>query len=184
PDGLNSFPGYRAKGSLVRTALGLYSFSEAQLSALPKVLREVVQDPPTSNRWVPEVEYTALCLALADAHGWSDREFAGFWYELTKSLIASVLYAGLLRFLTPKLLLRTAPLRWAHFHQGVTLKTRPAPGGLWAEIEFPEGLVPPICTRAYADVLQATVDSSGRRTQTQLVEETKSKAVYRMFELG
>lgn len=142
----------------------------------------MVEQPPTSNRWVLEVEYTALCLALADAHGWSDQDFSRFWYELTKSLMANAMYAGLLGFLTPKLLLRTASLRWASFHKGVELSTRAAPGGLYLDLGFPEGLVPPICTHAYAQVFQATVDFSASRTQTRLVEESPQKVTYLMSE--
>lgn len=130
---------------------------------MPPRLRQLVEQPPTSNRWVLEVEYTALCLALADAHGWSEHDFARFWYDLTKSLMANVLYAGLLGFLTPKLLLRTASLRWVSFHKGLELTTRAAPGGLQIDLAFPEGLVPPICTKAHALVLQVTVDLSAAR---------------------
>lgn len=184
PSGLDSFPTHRAKASLVRTALSLYTFSDEQIGALPQRLRPMVEQPPTSNRWVSEVEYTALCLALADAHGWSDLEFGRFWYDLTKSLMANALYVGLLGFLTPKLLLRTASLRWASFHKGVELSTRAAPGGLYLDLRFPKGLVPPVCTQAYAQVFQATVDFSSARAQTRLVEEGPQEAIYRMSELG
>ncbi len=184
PSGLDSFPAHRAKASLVRTALSLYTFSDEQRDALPGRLRQMVEEPPTSNRWVFEVEYTALCLGPCDAHRWSDPEFSRFWYDLTKALMANALYAGLLGFLTPKLLLRTAALRWASFHKGVELSTRAAPGGLYLELGFPEGLIPRVCTQAYAQVFQATVDFSASRTQTRLVEEGRHKAIYLMSESG
>ena len=184
PRGLDAFPTHRAKASLVRTALSLYTFSDEQAAALPERLRQMVEEPPTSNRWVSEVEYIALCLALADAHCWSDQDFARFWYDLTKSLMANALYVGLLGFLTPKLLLRTASLRWASFHKGVELSTRAAPGGLYLDLRFPEGLVPPICTEAYAQVFQATVDFSAARTLTRLIEDGPERATYVMYEMG
>ncbi len=184
PSGLDSFPRYLAKASLLRTALSLHAFSEAQIEALPERLRPLVTQTPTSNRWISEVEYTAVCLALADAHCWSDADFGWFWYQLTKSLMASVLYSGLLGFLTPKLLLRTAALRWAAFHKGVDLSSRPAPGGLYLTLTFPEGLVPPICTQAYASVFQATIDVSSARATTEMVEDHPTKAVYLMLESG
>lgn len=182
PSGLDSFPKHLAKASLLRTALSLHDFDDEHLQALPRRLQYLVVKTPTSNRWISEVEYTALSLALADAHGWSDGDFARFWYDVTKSLMASVLYAGLLGFLTPKLLLRSAALRWASFHKGVELSTRLAPGGLQLILTFPEGLIPPICTQAYASVFQATVDVSSSRTTTELVEDTPTRAVYLMRE--
>jgi len=183
PDGLESFPTHRAKASLIRTALGLHSFNPRQLDALPDRLRELATDPPTSNRWVLEVEHMAMSLALAEAHGWSDRDFAKFWYRMTKAMINNVLYAGLLRALSPKMLLRTASLRWAVFHKGVTLQTKAAPAGLYATLSFPAGLVPPVCIGAYAQVLQAVVDASGTPAAAFLVEMGPTKAVYLMSEL-
>lgn len=180
PDGLESFPQYRAKASLVRMALEHRALSQPVVEALPEPLRQLATNPPPASSWVPEVHYCGFSLAVADAHEMSSDAFGEFWYAVSKSLTTSPLYAGLLAYLPPRILLRSAGLRWSAFHRGMGLRVRSRGPELRLTLTFPPGLLPRLCAEGYTRAFAAIVDTSNAGAQMSLVEGGDDYAVYAM----
>ncbi len=180
PDGLDSFPQYRAKASMVRLALENRALPRDVIEGLPDPLRGLAANPPLSSAWIPEVHYCGLSLAIADAHELSGEGFGDFWYAVSKSLAASQLYAGLLAYLPPRILLRSAALRWSAFHRGIGLTARSRGPELLLSLTFPPALLPSTCVEAYARVFSAIVDTSNAGACVSLVERGDDYAVYTM----
>ncbi len=118
PQGLESFPDCRAKASMLHAGLAVRPIPGERRAQVPASLRPLVDTPPPVSSWVSEVEYCALSLAMADLHGWTDEDFGQYWYDLTRKLVESKLYRGLIGMLTPQVALRSAAWRWSAFHRG------------------------------------------------------------------
>ena len=73
PDGWDSFPEFRAKASLIRTALEVRP-APTSLEAIPEPLRAYFEAPPLPSAWIPEVHYLAFGVAVADVEGFSDED--------------------------------------------------------------------------------------------------------------
>lgn len=170
PDGLDSFPQYRANASMVRLALEHRALSPAVIEALPEPLRQLAIHPPLASTWVPEVHYCGFSLAIADAEDMWSKAFGEFWYAVSKSLTTSPLYAGLLAYLSPRILLRSSALRWSAFHRGIGLTTRSRGSELLLTLTFPPTLPPLLCVEAYTQVFSALVDTTNAGARMSLVE--------------
>ena len=164
PTGLDSFPSYRAKGSMFRSALEVRS-TPRDLTLLPPRIARLFRDPPLSSQWVPETEYVAFSLAMADLHGMSDADFCQYWYDVMLN-ITDGLYAAALSLVSPVLILRTLASRWGTFHQGVDAIALPTPGGLLIRLTFPTRLFSPLIIDGYVAVFQALISRSRRPAAT------------------
>lgn len=179
PDGWDSFPEFRAKASLIRTALEVRP-APTSLEAIPEPLRAYFEAPPLPSAWIPEVHYLAFGVAVDDVEGFSDEDFDAYWYEISKKLVQSPLYAGLLGLLTPGVLLRTAALRWSAFHRGIQLRTSKRGGALRLELSYPTGLVPELCARGYKAVFAAVTDTSRSSGEIVQVDRGDDFVVFEM----
>ncbi len=178
PEALDSFPDYRAKASLVRTALAQRPLPENTIRSLPDRLADLASAPPPISSWIGEVEYNAISLAIADAHGWDEVEFGSFWFDVTRSLVGTKIYRRLIGYVTPSIVLRSGALRWSAFHRGVELHTQRSPEGLTLELTAPDGLLPPICGLGYAKVFEAIIEGSSREARVTLEESEGGRFVY------
>jgi hypothetical protein len=158
PDGLSSFPGYQAKASMVRTALDVLPVSP-DLPGLPDVLASHVRHRPLTSSWIPETEWIAVCLAIADVHGLDVVRFREFWYATMVKLTSGV-YATILAWIDPRTLLKRTAERWAMFHRGLEFSTAEHGESLEMVLRYPTALLPPIIIEGYVGVWQALIDRS------------------------
>lgn len=181
PEGLDSFPECRSKGSLFRACLQHRPIATEDLpDDLPAQIRELIEQPPPASAWRPSVEYFALSLLIADVRGMSEGEFGRFWYDVMKDVATSKLYAVMLRFITPARLLKITASGWGKFHRGWSMRSSRRPSGIELSLEHPAGLLPELCVRGYPQVWQAIVDCSAKPdalARPVSIEETK--ATYR-----
>lgn len=181
PEGLDSFPDCRSKGSLFRASLKHRPLESENLPEdLPAPLRELIEQPPTASAWRLSVEYFALSLLIADLRGMSDGEFGRFWYDVMKDVATGKLYSVMLRFITPARVLKITASGWGRFHQGWSMHSLRRPSGIELSLEHPAGLLPELCVRAYAQVWQAVIDCSAKpEALARLVSVDDTRATYR-----
>lgn len=160
PAGLASFPDCMAKASMVRTAFQTLPLNVEQ-PGLPDLLKTYLSTPPLANAWIPETEYVAVCLAIADAHGLDTAGFQSLWYGSMQRMTKG-LYAALLGWVSPHTLLRTLATRWDHFHLGTTAAATALDDSLEICLEYPEPLWPDLIVKGYVSVFQALVDRSSK----------------------
>lgn len=161
PAGLRSFPAYRAKASMVRTALEVLPVSPDR-PGLPDVLVRNLRHMPQTGTWIAETEWIALCLAIADVHRLDAAGFYRFWYD-TMARLTGGLYAAILWFIDPRTVLRRAAVRWAVFHDGLAIEAAARDTSLELRLIYPPTLLPPIIIeQGYVAVWQALVDRSRR----------------------
>ncbi|MEZ4229920.1 MAG: hypothetical protein R3B89_12160 [Polyangiaceae bacterium] len=119
PRGLDSYPDYEVKASLLRALVGACP----PLTGLDfdGALGELLRDPPSANSWIPEVHFVAAHLAIADGLGLSSDEMLRRTYQANRSLTSSPMYRALASVASPGLLLRGAKAGWGLIHRGVHL---------------------------------------------------------------
>ena len=92
------------------------------VEALPEVLRSLIQHPLPVSSWIPEAHSHGVMLAVYDSKFGDPEVFEQWAYDRQRELFSSPLYGVAMKLVSPKLLLKTATLRWRLFHRGVTFK--------------------------------------------------------------
>lgn len=122
PDGLDSHPECKAKGSMLRVDLKAMPAPETS-GLLPREIEALLHDLPLNSQWIPEVHNVAAHLAAYDLRFGDDWDAAASHIYLSnKRLLESPLYKALFLLASPGLLLRGAQWRWGQLHKGVELK--------------------------------------------------------------
>lgn len=168
PQGLDSFPACRAKGSMLRAALELRAIPDGAAALEPRIAR-LFFDPPPSSAWITEAEYVAFSLAMADLRHMDAPAFTRYWHEVMLHMTDGV-YSAALSLLSPSLLLRSMAALWGGFHRGLPLSAATLPGGLLLQMTIPRGLFPPIIFDGFVGVFQALLKRSRRPASRALLE--------------
>src|SRR3954447_26575263 len=117
--GLDSHPDCHHKASITRQVLE--RFPTDKLPPLPAPLQELVDAPPPSSLWIPEVHATALFLAICDAHFESDDDYVRFSLDFNRELLRGPLYRVLMFMASPTRLVPFVGRQWGALHRGSTL---------------------------------------------------------------
>lgn len=181
PDGLHSYPECRAKASLVRFVTA--RCPEGEFTALPPPLAELVRSPPPATGWVPEVQYNALSLAVADLLGRDASGFGALWYAVMDEMVQSPLYRVVLGLVSPTALLKTAAKRWGMFHVGTRLTATTSPDGLSLSIRHPAHLLDSVLAAGYVRVFEVLVAHS-RQPKAQVRLEGHDAETTRLSMIG
>jgi len=175
PEGLASYPSYLQKGSLFRTCLQGVDV-KPHVHHLPGRLAARVMHLPLATDWIPEVEATAVYLALIDlCFDGSEERFVEYSYEVNRKLLESVLYRVLFRLAGTERVARGLAGRWTLFHQGIGLSSRPGSDqrGLEVTLDFPSGMVPRVIAGCYVTAFRAALGlAGGNDVLVRIVEET------------
>lgn len=121
PEGLASYPAYKAKATIVRALSDEMALEPSRLDGAPQELRALVAEPPPATAWIRESVVIALHFACADAAGLPHGKMLERIYATSKRMIDSPMYRILAKVASPNLLLRGAELSWLLLHRGVTL---------------------------------------------------------------
>lgn len=181
PGGLQAFPTYEAKASLVRFMVEVCPAPRDPVG-LPPAIASLLLDPPPANVWIPEVHHLAAALALADHHGLDGRGLQTFFFEQSSALAQSPLYRQLLSMLSPSTILKTAHLRWTGFHRGLELEAS-ATGDVSLELvlRHPPGLLTPLLAEAFVGVFAALASlSTEPGSELTLAALQPSRTTYRL----
>ena len=107
PRGLLSYPGCRAKCSLLRAVLDANSHPVVY-EGVPESLRALMQAPPPTNAWISEVHYVAAHTVLLDCSAHDLDSLHELSYRANRSLTESRMYTAITKVASPGLLLRSA----------------------------------------------------------------------------
>jgi hypothetical protein len=158
PRGLDGFPECQAKGALVRNLLERQPLDEVTARLAPP-LRRLAEDPPVGSEWIPEVLFSALLLAVADARGLTDVEVLSWSRERNRALFRSAAYRILMAVAAPAQLIRFAGARWANWHRGSTLEVEAiADDGVRCVLRHPPFLFDSTLHRVYAQAFLAALE--------------------------
>jgi hypothetical protein len=108
PQGLNSYPEARSKGSLLRSSLEGHDVGRL----IDDVLRAVIESPPPAGVWVPAVHSDAVFHAVVDRFHPTDERVIAWCEGRTLSMAKSPMYGALFRVSGPAILIRGT----ARFH--------------------------------------------------------------------
>jgi hypothetical protein len=105
--------------------------------------------------------------AIDIGFGGDEDRFVAHVYDQTKELLASPLYAFLIRLAGTERVVRGIAARWSQFQRGVSLTaTVREDHGLRCDYGFPPHLIPPVIARCWAQGMRATLELSGAHDVT------------------
>ena len=169
PDGLASYPGAQAKGSVVRA---LVTTTPVRLDAaeLPAPLESLVQDLPLPTQWVSEVQLNALGLAYEDSMPRATHE--AWVFDRNRAILTNPLYKILFWMITPERLFVGLPQRWSAFRRGTELSLLDrSTGGARLRLGFPKNLHDRTTLANVCVAGRVVAEAAGARTATMEIED-------------
>lgn len=124
PSGIDSYPQYQAKASLLHSVLADHSLVSVA-DALPSVLSEMIIRPPPLSGWLSEVHFRCIIRVVLDAFFRDRRKFVTWSYDAQHKLLSGPVYGLLFTLLSPERGLKVGATRWAAFHKGMTVDIVP-----------------------------------------------------------
>lgn len=182
PSGIDSYPDCRAKASLYRSVADASPIREADRDALPKPLLRLLTHPVPISSWIPEVHSHALMLAIYDRCFSSVEEFTEFTYQRQRNLFGGRVYSIALHIVTPKMLVKTAAIRFGMFHRGTDFVVSELEAtGAMVNVTCPPGVYDDISRIALCEGLRAALDlCMGGGASVKVVETTRSRTTIRV----
>ena len=120
PDGLDSYPECKSKGTLIRSALEGQPV-HAMKPGLPPRVAEMIANPPGAGFWIPAVLSDAVFYAIVDNFYPSEESVLQWTRERTVRTAQSRLYRALTRLAGPVPLLKIASAVHGRFQKGTGL---------------------------------------------------------------
>ncbi|MDB4971253.1 MAG: hypothetical protein JWN44_6942 [Myxococcales bacterium] len=158
--GLEAHPECLGKGSIARSVLAKFPIDK--LPKLPGPVQALVDSPPPSSLWIPEVHANALFLAICDAQFPDDESYLAFSLDFNRALLRSALYRIVMFVASPTQLLKTAGMQWNALHRGSTMNASLlVTGNAVSQLNYPIALFPPLMVRSFATAQRAVVEGSG-----------------------
>jgi malate dehydrogenase (quinone) len=182
PDGLASYPECQQKGSVLWALLDGKAI-DPPANLLPAPVFEQLRSPPPPNVWLPTVVGRAAWLAVLDlrcphddaaALDEADRAYEG--------MARSSMYAGLLRHVSPELLIRGASYRWKALYRGIELAIdEVSPGAAVAMLRYPDHLTPRFNARSAARGLSISLRiAADQPVRIELSEWTPTRSTFKV----
>jgi len=178
PDGWASHPDAQAKAGLFHAH---QSDVTTPRTSLPTPLRELLDELPPVNMWVPDVLWVALGLAHADAL-FPDDDDAYLDDERRRAaqLMTRKTYQMLKLMTSPTMYLRSAPARWGSFHRGSTLEVvSSSKSDLQLNLQAPAGLFPKLFLQQVALTFEHMTAHTAEWAQVDLHDLRDDGAVFR-----
>ena len=156
PAGLDSHPECTAKASVVRK---VYEFArDNPLVGLPEPLQRLLDEPLPSSTWVPQAQVLAAIVAMVEARCF-DPETEREWVRRAAThLFASSMYRILMWAATPRMVFKSAQIRWSAFFRGTRLESEVFERSARVRLISPDGLFNPDLQTIFAEVMYAAVN--------------------------
>ena len=119
PEGLDSYPEAKVKGSLFQTVANNPP-AGLDVMELPDELRWLCTDTPAVNSWIPEVYMVSLINAFRDLVFDSEEALLDWGDDYCRTLFESSLYRMLFAMVSPHRLARSAVQVWASLRKGTS----------------------------------------------------------------
>lgn len=164
PRGLQSYPQCKAKASIYRNALDHRPLTDGLEGELPTELVDLIRTPLLVSTWMETTKAMAVLLAIVDRYEMSDARYYDFIEEMNDALFRNRVYAALMSFASPNLLLRAGAARFGAFHQGTTLEVTSSEDNAGiAVMRYPSFLFEPLLARGFAVSFRVALSHSRAR---------------------
>lgn len=175
PRGLDSYPGCAAKASLVNAYLASKPLSA---TSVPPALQALLDRPPRTNAWIPEVHFLTLALLIREQHFTSDEPFLAWVRDVNTNLFRGPIYRALMLVASTRMLAAGTPLRWRQFHQGTELTANHGEGSaVDLRFHYEPNLFGLLHVRLFLASLEAAITAvSGSASRTVAVEASTCEA--------
>ena len=138
PERCASYPDHQVRASL--TLNGIAGF-RIQRDELPPPLRYLLDTPPTSTSWIPEVHNLAVWTLVRDLRFDNDQSFFDAVVEIDSRIYNNVVYRTLFWALRPARILKLGGKAFEHFRKGSELITeRRSNRSVTITLRYPRGL--------------------------------------------
>jgi hypothetical protein len=155
PEGLDSFPDCRAKASIHRK---VYEYSGLCLAGLPPRLQDLLDNPPPPSSQINQCQTLAMIVAMVEARELPPAEESLWIREAATHLFASPIYKILMWAATPRMVFKTANLRWSAFFRGTSIACEVGAREALVRLQTPTRLFNEDLARIFIDVLHAAVN--------------------------
>jgi uncharacterized protein (TIGR02265 family) len=164
PHGVHSHPHCLVKGTVLRAIAHALRDDVRVRAGLPAETDQLVEEPPLSNAWIPEVHLNVLFLAICEVRHATRDSFETWAYEGNRAMLAGPLYRVLFGVLGPERIMARIQLRWSAFRRGSTLSpVDMGPQGGTVRLAYAPNLMPDIALRAMRGAFRATADAAGAK---------------------
>jgi hypothetical protein len=120
PDGLDSYPECKSKGTMVLSAIEGHRLDDLK-PGLPPRVAEMIASPPGAGFWIPAVMSDAVFFAMVDNFYPKEDAMLAWTRERTIRTAKSRLYRALTRLAGPISLLKIASAVHGRFQKGTDL---------------------------------------------------------------
>jgi hypothetical protein len=184
PEGIDSYPETKVKGSLIRVVPGDLDRG-AVARFLPPKAGALLLDPPPPNAWAPEVWFVAMVTAVYQA-GFADAGGVPAWeawvYAHNRTLLGGPLYRILFAVLSPERLMIGVQKRWSAFRRGSSVRiVEHGKNHSVLKLDTPPYLLNDLGRRALACAFRAAIELGGAKlAHVTLQAESPSSTMYDM----
>lgn len=176
--GLDGYPDCRAKASVIRK---VYGYSGVTISGLPAPLQAQLDEPAASTAWGAQTTVLANILAIVESRRLEGEAERRFIQSAATQLFASPMYKILMWAASPRLVLKSAHLRWSAFFRGSELRSEVDDGEAQVVLSAPEGIFDEALAHVFTDVLYAALNytrDENHATSLELAEFRPGRVTY------
>lgn len=178
PDGLDSYPECRAKGSLIVSALDTHDTTVLG-EGLPQALLAMVRDPPPSGLWVGAPFSDAIFYTISDAFYPDDEDVLRWTAERTRRTADSRLYRAFSRVTRPSTLLRIVAATHRLFQRGTELSAEYSSNAATLRLTHPPHLHGGLNHRSNVPMFEEILSHCGSKDiEVAMVKSSPTEAVY------
>lgn len=178
PDGLDSYPECRAKGSLIVSALEAHD-TEGLGEGLPDAMVAMIRDPPSPGIWVAAPFSDAIFYAMCDAFYPEDEAVLRWTVERTLRTANSRLYRAISRVTRPGTLLKMAAATHRLFQRGTDLSAEHDNHSATLRLTHPPHLHGGLNHRSNVPMFEAMLSHCGATNiRVVMVKSSPTEAVY------
>ena len=178
PDGLDSYPECKAKGTLITSALEGHDTS-ALGEGLPECIVEMLRSPPHPALWVPGTMSDAIFYTIVDAFYPDDEAVMNWTRRRTLKTADSKMYRALSRVARPTTMLKMAAAVHGMFQKGTDLAVEGKDGDVKFVLTHPPFLHGGLNHAVNTAMFEVLLDRAGALGLTiEMIESTPTKAIY------
>ena len=178
PDGLDSYPDCKAKGTLITSALQGHDTSDLG-EGLPDSIVEMLRSPPHPAFWVPGTMSDAIFYTIVDSF-YPDEEAVLEWTRRrTLKTADSRMYRALSRVTGPAAIVRMAAAVHGLFQKGTNLSVEGGRGDMAFELTHPPFLHGGLNHKVNCAMFEVLLDRAGAPDPVvEMTESAPTKATY------
>ena len=154
---------------------------QQELVELPKELQDVLDEPPPPNTWIPQTTALALIVSIVEARRLTASAESLWIRDAATHLFASPMYRILMQAASPRMVFKTAHLRWGAFFRGTELSSTVEDRVAELTLSGPPGLFNRDLAEIFEDVIFAAVHYTREHspsTDLTLLGQAPNGAVY------